>query len=150
MVRRSVPHGYRWRGRLALLTPMFAVTIALFVLWFAPRRQVAADPVVEASNSPQVDLRLKGGLPRLREGSRLTDQRGYFTLAGDRVAFHTVDGRRRLVALENLNLERIAGQIRTAGERSLWSVSGTVTEYQGSNYLLVTRATLKSERLQKP
>jgi hypothetical protein len=51
----------------------------------------------------------------------------------------------RYGGLENLNLERVASVINENPEQLQWSVSGTITEYRGANYLLVSRATLKSK-----
>ena len=48
--------------------------------------------------------------------------------------------------LPNLNLERIVRAIRDDPDQLVWSASGSITEYQGSNYLLVTRAVLKSKK----
>lgn len=87
---------------------------------------------------------------RVREGSHFMNQRGSFRLAGDRVAFQLADVDRRLIVLENLTLERIAAQLAKSSDKSVWSVSGTITEYRGSNYLLVTRAVLKSEAGERP
>jgi hypothetical protein len=42
--------------------------------------------------------------------------------------------------LENLALERIVRILNeTRGQRQ-WLVSGTITEYRGSNYLLISKA----------
>ena len=119
-------------------------TLLLLVSGIQPHN-VAGQSVASSTPAPPVDLKQLPPETRLREGSRLAAQRGYFRLAGDRVAFHTVDGSRRLIALENLNLERIINQITATGEESLWSVSGEVTEFRGLNYLLVTHAVLKSD-----
>jgi len=82
---------------------------------------------------------------RLREGSEITDQAGYFRMTGDRVTFFTDGGTRRFVGLENLSLQRIAQEIESGTEEANWVVSGTVTEYQGGNYILVNRAMLKQQ-----
>lgn len=65
-------------------------------------------------------------------------------MAGDRVVFFTEDGQGGYVALENLNLERIAQAIAENPEKLQWSVTGTMTEYRGANYLFVRRAIQKS------
>ena len=80
----------------------------------------------------------------IREGTELVDQLGTFTPAGDRLVFMLSDGKRRLVGLENLNLERISRAMADNPDSVTWMVSGTVTEYRGANYLVVRRATLKS------
>ena len=48
----------------------------------------------------------------------------------------------RYIGLENLNLERIAAELASSPSQPEWSVSGTVTEFRGTNYLLVRRSIL--------
>lgn len=79
---------------------------------------------------------------RLREGAELVDQVGLFQVTGERVAFVADPGNRRFIVLENLSLD----QLRTLAERpqnSQWKVSGTVTEYRGTNFILIRRAVLR-------
>ncbi len=79
---------------------------------------------------------------RVREGTELTDQLGFFRRKGDRLIFVTDDNRRQFVALENLTLERVA---RTLGEdvgQRQWEVTAQITEYHGGNFLLIRRAIL--------
>lgn len=78
--------------------------------------------------------------PRLREGSELVDQLGHFEPAGERLVFVAAPPGVRLVALENLNLERIWRAMAGSPGRLDWLVSGTVTEYRGTRYFLVERA----------
>jgi hypothetical protein len=82
---------------------------------------------------------------RLREGEEITDEAGYFSMTGDRVTFFTDGGTRRLVGLENLNLQRIIQEIEDGTGTSSWVVSGTITEFRGGNYILVSRAMLKQQ-----
>jgi hypothetical protein len=82
---------------------------------------------------------------RFREGTRLVDRMGHFKTTGDRLIFYSQQDDRRLAALENLALERVARVISESSDRHRWSVSGIVTEYHGQNYLLVTRAILKAD-----
>lgn len=82
---------------------------------------------------------------QMREGTELLDQAGYFRLTGTRVTFFYGEENDRLIGLENLNLQRIAQTISdnpANPSQLVWQVSGTVTEYQGDNYLLITRAVL--------
>lgn len=81
---------------------------------------------------------------RIREGSKLKNQLGYFKMTGDRAMFVTADEKQRFGGLENLNLARIVAMISDAPSRMQWSVTGVVTEYQGSNYLLISHAVLKT------
>ena len=74
----------------------------------------------------------------------MVDQMGHFRMTGDRVAFFATEKKGRFIALENLNLQRIAQAIAEQPEKRLWKVTGTLTEYRGENFLLVQRATLES------
>jgi hypothetical protein len=78
-----------------------------------------------------------------REGTALLDEPGRFTLSGNRVAFVASDGS-TYIGLENLNLQRVAKAVAASPEAIEWFVTGTLTEYQGSNYLLVTHVRRKS------
>ncbi len=84
------------------------------------------------------------GTDRMREGTTL-EVHGSFKQTGDRIMFYSAGDNRRLGTLENLNLERIARMVSESPDPLEWTVSGTVTEFQGANYLLVTRAVLKSK-----
>lgn len=79
---------------------------------------------------------------RLREGTELKDVQGYFRFVEDRVVFFRSNGDARYIGLENLNLERIVKEITNNPTQLEWNVFGTVTEYQGANYLLIRRAVL--------
>jgi hypothetical protein len=81
---------------------------------------------------------------RMREGSDLVDQAGYFEISGDRIVFIVDPSGARLVGLENLGLERIANTLANDPGRLQWRVTGVVTEYRGTNFLLVSRAILRT------
>lgn len=85
---------------------------------------------------------------RLREGTQLTDRLGHFQQQGEAVVFVDDQGR-ELGGLPNLNLERVLRMLKGVEEPEsiAWSVSGTVTEFGGRNYLLITRAVYKSATL---
>jgi hypothetical protein len=81
---------------------------------------------------------------RLREGTRLTDMIGTFqSIGNDSVSFSPGGNKDSFRVLENLALQRI-GQVldENRGPRQ-WIVSGLITEYRGSNYLLVTKAVIQ-------
>ncbi len=82
---------------------------------------------------------------RLREGTVISDQNGYFREDGDGATFVSDEGW-EFGALPNLNLERVVRQLKNAEEPSSirWNVSGLVTEFSGRNFLLVSRAVYKS------
>jgi len=82
---------------------------------------------------------------RLREGTRLRDASGRFRLRGDSLRF--IDRENREISGQpNLKLERIIRMLKTVEEPEsiTWSVSGTVTEFSGRNYLLISRAVYKA------
>lgn len=81
----------------------------------------------------------------LRENTRLIDREGRIlclkcdlnTGTVHRSVFQPRDGQGYLVLLENKYLEKVEDETRH-GERDVM-VSGTVTEYRGQNFLLLTR-----------
>ncbi len=85
------------------------------------------------------------GTHRLREGTEIIGQTGYFRQDGEGAVFVT-DNDYELGGLPNLNLERIVRTLKTADETQSirWRVSGTITEFSGRNYLFITRAVYKS------
>lgn len=87
----------------------------------------------------------ESGKRRLREGTVLTDQGGRFRQDGDGAVFIS-ENQYEFVTLQNLNLERVIRTLKGSDESESirWSVSGQVTEFNGRNYLLITRAVYKS------
>lgn len=98
-----------------------------------PRNELTSDAA--ASNSTL----------RLREGTQLTDMLGQFRLTGDRASFVPADGSGKFLTLENLTLDRVTQTISEDPNPLEWVVSGTITEYKGGNYLLLSRAILKNK-----
>jgi hypothetical protein len=93
----------------------------------------------------KLEQELEAAKLRLREGTRLKDVAGRFRQSGDALTF--IDGENREIAgLPNLNLERILRMLKTVEEPEsiTWSVSGTVTEFSGHNFLLISRAVYKA------
>lgn len=87
----------------------------------------------------------RGNGDRQREGTRLTDVSGRFEIAGDRVTFFPAASRESYRLLENLALERVAQVLSESRSRQEWTVSGTLTEYRGANYLLLTKAVIRAQ-----
>ncbi|QDU30120.1 hypothetical protein ETAA8_52390 [Anatilimnocola aggregata] len=81
---------------------------------------------------------------RQREGTKLTDVTGRFELAGDRITFYPSSGRETYRVLENLSLERVGQVLSESRARQEWTVSGVLTEFRGTNYLLLSKAVVKS------
>ena len=130
----GLPATALWRCAAATL----AVTLAGAVT------MAAAAPQTDPSSETKLDSAPTPASDRLREGSRIADRLGTFTLTAERPVFHTTDGKLQLGGLPNLNLERVVRTLQDSQAGLVWSVSGSVTEYQGGNYLLITRAVLKS------
>src|SRR5690242_17287154 len=78
-----------------------------------------------------------------REGTQLRDEPGRFLASGNRLSFTGADGT-NYIGLENLNLERVGKVVAASPDVVEWFVSGTVTEYQGSNYLLLSHVRRKA------
>lgn len=78
-----------------------------------------------------------------REGTELEDVQGHFTVEDDRLTFHSADRRWNIHALENLALERVSQTMSEAQIELQWTVDGRITEFRGSNYLLLTRALVR-------
>jgi hypothetical protein len=109
-----------------------------------PADSTETNRVSTASPRDESDGHEKNKL-RWREGKRLIDHGGHFRQDGDGAVFVTDTGH-ELVALANLNLERVTRTLKASdeSERIRWSVNGVVTEFNGRNYLLIQRAIYKS------
>jgi hypothetical protein len=84
------------------------------------------------------------GTDRLREGTRLIDVIGAFqSVGGDSVSFSPGGNKDSFRVLENLALERVSRTLDENRGTRQWVVSGTITEYRGSNYLLLTKAVVQ-------
>ena len=117
--------------------------VGLAAAWAQTPAPVVSSPQTKATASRTAD----GKSPkqhRLREGTELKDEQGYFLATEDGRTVFVMGGTSgtRYTVLENLNLERIVSEITRNPTQLEWSVLGTVTEYQGANYLLVRRAVL--------
>lgn len=107
----------------------------------------ADDATTPLRATPVAAVRLRSGEEapqRLREGSRLNDVAGHFDFAGDRIAFFPADSNDSFRVLENLALERVSRILGEGRGQPEWSVSGVITEFRGVNYLLVTKAMIKT------
>lgn len=109
-------------------------------------KTVTAAPAKKASvPSAPVDASPAKPPTRMREGTSLVDEPGEFHDAGERLVFQCRQRNATFTTLENLSLERVWAVLGdTTGPRQ-WIVSGTITEFRGTNYLLITRAVLRSK-----
>ena len=95
------------------------------------------------TSSPSVSETAAESQERIREGTIVTDLIGQFKVAGDLATFTVNDSGQRFGGLENLNLARITNIIRDDPTAD-WSISGLVTEFRGSNYILIQKAIRKT------
>lgn len=116
---------------LGLAVVLLGVGMAAIGSPQAPAPGTPSPPSVRTGETPQ---------PRAREGTDLVDQPGSFQIVGERVVFVTEKNSQRFVALENLNLERIARTLASHPYPLQWRVSGKITEFRGNNFILVERA----------
>jgi hypothetical protein len=98
----------------------------------------AAEIVADSAVKPGSEDRDRAA--RMREGDDLVEQTGQFGMSGERIVFIPAKRQQRFIALENLPLERVAKAIDSNSAPLQWIVSGKVSEYRGSYYLLLTRA----------
>lgn len=120
-------------GRAPLRALLLALTAA-----------VALTPWLSANEAPDVPAGAASQKLRLRrEGTQLHEEPGRFLPVGTRLTFVSARGT-QYIGLENLNLERVGKIVATSTDALEWFVTGTVTEYQGTNYLLIARARRKA------
>jgi hypothetical protein len=132
-----------------LAAAIMVVAAGISVVWTSPAWSQTKKLVASESGQRSFAPRTSTPAPhpatqRLREGTALVDVPGHFKLTGDRATFFPTGSDAHYTGLENLNLERIATAISDIPEQIPWLVSGTVTEYRGTNYLLVTKAILQN------
>ncbi|MDR2169788.1 MAG: hypothetical protein LBP59_06575 [Planctomycetaceae bacterium] len=77
---------------------------------------------------------------RIREGVTFQNKRVFFRQTGNRTTIYTVEGNNRYVCLENLNLERILKSIADRPEQTVWKIDGMFTEFNGENFVLISRS----------
>jgi len=130
---------------VAAALAMGAACFASWMLAWSPVRLAAAAESGARAFAPRsTNPAPHSTSQRQREGTTLVDVPGHFKLTGDRATFFPTGSDAHYTGLENLNLERIATSISDIPEQLPWLVSGTITEYRGANYLLVTKAILQN------
>jgi hypothetical protein len=77
----------------------------------------------------------------VREGARIEGRPMRARISGDTLIWQAEDSRQAFETLENLALERVLHAIRNDTSDRQWTVTGTVTEFQGRNYILLERVT---------
>lgn len=138
------PESIFHRLPVAALICAAALLLGVALAWARSEDSSSEGPATATSEVADEPVDGLGADHRLREGTEIFNRLGHFRMTGDRLTFFPEDGDGRFVALENLNLERIARRVADHPDRLQWDVTGTVTEYRGTNYLFVRRAVLRN------
>ena len=134
-------------SRPMMFATSLAVVLAATMVW-AQSEDPGVDDTAELSTSiPAGDAIGLRGNSRIREGTEMENQNGYFRMTGDRVTFFSEGGKGRFVVLENLNLERVSRILAENPDHLRWSVTATVTEYRGANYIFVRKAVCRDQKV---
>jgi hypothetical protein len=124
------------RRKSALLA---GAAFCLTGLWLSGMEPTVPGPDAPARPDRETPIELR------REGDEYSGL-GRFETTGDRITYYAEDNKESFRVLENLALERIARVLEDPsglGHARKWSVTGLITEFRGSNYLLIERAILK-------
>lgn len=125
--------------------PAFYVGLGLVLLtvWV----NVHSIPVTSPSQASFATVQSNRGEPRTalpslqREGTLVANVRGHFELNDQRARFVDARTGATYICLENQTLQQIAiASSRQTAVGSDWIVRGTLTEFDGTNYLLLDRA----------
>lgn len=82
----------------------------------------------------------------MREGSRVRSTEIVCRPSGDRLMVQFTDERPGMLALENLAAQRILKALADDVDNSHWVIDGTVTEFQGHNFILLDRINRSAAR----
>lgn len=75
----------------------------------------------------------------LREGTKVDSQTAICRSIGDRLVLEVNDFPKQIVALENLSAQRVMEALYTDPNDRFWSITGTITEFRGSNFMLLQK-----------
>ena len=103
---------------------------------------IAAAAVVQGKLQAQAEEAEQRRPVLLREGETIRGTLGRMEAEEGRYVFALLDGQHRFPILENLALERVQRALDESVTPLVWSVTGTLTEYNGRNYLLLQSAIL--------
>lgn len=105
----------------------------------------APNEIEDVRDNAQPDGRGTSQFRRYREGTVVEDYYGQFKTSGKRWVFVVDQDTERYVALENLNLERVARILAERPDSPTWRITGQITEFSGANYLLIQHVVLVSD-----
>jgi hypothetical protein len=128
---------------------LFRWPVGLFGLLLAVAAAMGASSWLTADDSERPATTPVQKSQLRREGTELREEPGRFLAVGNRQTFVSAAGT-SYIALENLNLERVGKIVAASPDAVDWFITGTVTEYHGANYLLITRARRKASTSKMP
>ncbi len=131
--------------------PSFLSLFCLAAFFLAPFSPLWSNVSAQDSDSTMTDLAKQAEdlfqkKNRLREGAEIVDEVGSFEWIGDRLSFSPEKGGHVFKILENRMMERVVQTQETSTSKLIWVVTGTITEYRGSNYLLMKHVILDGKR----
>ncbi len=137
---------------MPLLTPAKLTKVAFSspLFWFAGALLVATIATNLGAGDTEPETRKTtvkvddGGL--IREGTRMESQPAECRSEGDQLVLRFPESSRAITALENLATQRILKAVSDDPSDSQWLLTGTVTEFQGRNYLFIDRVTRSGRR----
>lgn len=122
---------------------IFRILVLLAVLIFClPTRGADSPPATS-----ELDPTAPGAL---REGAEVADLQGEFQRVGNRFQFRPYDLDVQLTCLENLALDRVSRVHDETRSSRTWTVHGTLTEQQGTFFILLSRAIISEKRSARP
>lgn len=134
----------KWLPSILSLTCIAAFFLAAMA---PPKTDVSAQEM----GAPRTDMdeqaeELAQKKQRLREGAEIVDEVGTFEWVGDRLSFSADKEKAVFKILENRMMERVVQTQEASTGDLVWVVTGTITEYRGSNFLLMRHVTLEGKR----
>jgi len=137
------PKSWRYRklhwGRSAILRrALFFVTLLATAL-IEPTHSATTNPS-EDSNRDSKDMRVASKPLLLREGSEVVRALAKCRASGDKLVLEFRETGRMMAALENLAAQRVLKAVVEDPSNVEWIVSGSVTEFNGRNYLYLKQA----------
>lgn len=136
--------------RLPLILSVVLVAPALVAV-ADPPNSLRAGPTSGGAATSTGNSSAAKSSERLREGTRLVDVAGTFQSTGpDNISFLANGNKESYRVLQNLALQRISQSLEENRALRQWTVSGTITEFRGANYLLVTKAVIQLSETESP
>jgi hypothetical protein len=153
-LKRWFPHLPGALDRAPMAGLMCAGALLLGVALAGARSTISGENGAASAKTPGgLTVKSAGENPertaQFHEDAELIEQGGQFSVSGDRVIFIAAESQIRFIGLENLVLQDVAEKIAANPAQQFWTVSGTITEYRGANYLFLTRAEPKPIELKQ-